>query len=87
MNIDIKDIITLDGKEKYVVASKASYQNKTYYLLVNENNMKDVKFCYEKGENNALLESNDVDTNQALIPLFLKSSSEVLKDIDMSDLN
>lgn len=84
MNIDIKDIITLDGKEKYIVASKANYKNKKYYLLVNQNNMHDVKFCYEKGENNALLESDDINTNQALIPLFLKASSEIIEDIDIS---
>lgn len=84
MNIDIKDLITLDGKEKYVVTSKANYQNKTYYLLVNEKNMSDVKFCYEKG-NNVLVESEDNDINQKLIPLFLKASSSVIKDIDLSE--
>ncbi len=87
MNIDIKDVITLDGKEKYIVTSKAIYENKIYYLLVNENNMKDVKFCYEKGENNILLESEDISVNQKLLPLFLKASRQAIKDIDLSNLD
>lgn len=86
MNIDIKDVITLDGKEKYVVASKANYQNKIYYLLVNENNVSDVKFCYEKG-NNVLVDSEDEGINQKLLPLFLKASREAIKDIDLSKLD
>lgn len=86
MDIDIKDVITLDGKEKYVVASKANYQNKIYYLLVNEKDMSDVKFCYEKG-NNVLVESEDSDINQNLLTLFLKASREAIKDIDFSKLD
>lgn len=86
MNIDIKDVITLDGKEKYIVTSKTNYENKIYYLLVNENNMGDVKFCYEKG-NNVLVESEDNDINQKLLPLFLKASRAVIKDIDLSKLD
>lgn len=85
MNIDIKDVITLDGKEKYIVTSKTNYENKIYYLLVNENNISDVKFCYEKG-NNVLAESEDKDINQKLLPLFLKASREAIKDIDLSKL-
>ena len=85
MNIDIKDVITLDGKEKYVVSSKTNYKNRIYYLLVNENDMSDVKICYEKGSDNILLESNDKDINQNLLPLFLKASSKAI-NINLSDL-
>lgn len=86
MNIDIKDLITLDGKNKYVVASKTNYENRTYYLLVNSNDMSDVKFCYEKGIGSALLESNDKEINQKLIPLFLKATNKVM-NIDLSKLD
>lgn len=86
MNIDIKDLIALDGKNKYVVASKTNYENKIYYLLVNSNDMSDVKFCYEKGTNNDLLESNDKEINQKLLPLFLKETNKVM-NIDLSKLN
>lgn len=86
MNIDIRDLITLDDKNKYVVASKTNYENRTYYLLVNSNDMSDVKFCYEKGIDSALLESNDKEINQKLLPLFLKATNKVM-DIDLSKLD
>ena len=86
MNIDIKDLIILDGKNKYVVASKTNYEKRTYYLLVNSNDMSDVKFCYEKGMDSALLESNDKEINQKLLPLFLKATNKVM-NIDLSKLD
>ncbi len=86
MNIDIKDLITLDDKNKYVVASKTNYENRTYYLLVNSNDMSDVKFCYEKGIDNVLLESTDKEINQKLLPLFLKATNKVV-NIDLSKLD
>ena len=38
MNINIRDIITLDGTNKYVVASKVLYEEINYYYLININN-------------------------------------------------
>lgn len=86
MNIDIKDLITLDDKNKYVVASKANYENRIYYLLVNLNDMSDVKFCYEKGIDNTLLESDDKEINQKLLPLFLNATDKAM-NIDLSKLD
>ena len=37
MNIDIKDLITLDGINRYVVASKVLYEIINYYYLTNNN--------------------------------------------------
>lgn len=87
MNIDIKDIITLNNDQKYIVASKANYQGKIYYLLVNEKDSSDVKFCCEKGTDNALIESTDTNINQAIYPLFVNASYEAIKDIDLSNLD
>lgn len=87
MNIDIKDIITLNNDQKYIVASKTNYQSKVYYLLVNEKDSSDVKFCYKKGTNNALIESTDTNINQAIYPLFANTSYESIKNIDLSNIN
>ena len=32
MNIEIKDVVTLDDNNEYVVASKTNYEGKTYYM-------------------------------------------------------
>ena len=33
MNIDIKDVITLDDNNEYVVVNKVNYNDKNYYYL------------------------------------------------------
>ena len=44
MNFDYQDIVTLDDDKKYVVASKANYDNKDYVYLVELNNPSNLKF-------------------------------------------
>lgn len=71
MIIDIKDVLTLDDKNDYVVISKTIYENKTYYYLVDNNNNSNLKFCYE--ENDSLVELEDKELTTKLLPLFLKN--------------
>lgn len=78
MNIDIRDIITLDGINKYIVASKALFENINYYYLININNLRDILFCYE--DNNELIEIEDNDLIQNLIPLFYQNTRNLLKE-------
>lgn len=78
MNIDIKDLITLDGINRYVVASKVLYENINYYYLININNNKDILFCYE--DINELVEIEDNDLIQRLIPLFFQNARNILKE-------
>ena len=78
MNIDIKDLITLDGINRYVVASKVLYENINYYYLININNNKDIFFCYE--DINELVEIEDNDLIQRLIPLFFQNTRNILKE-------
>ncbi len=72
MIINIKDTLTLDDKNEYVVVSKVSYENKTYYYLIDKNNYSNVKFCY--GDNDELVEINDKSLVTKLLPLFLKAA-------------
>ncbi len=81
MNIDIKDIITLDDNCSYVVASKANYQNQTYYYLIDEKNNSNIKFCYEDLENNCLFENDDEELNQKLLPLFYKNTKASISNL------
>ena len=71
MNIDIKDTLTLDDNNEYVVVSKAMYEDIEYYYLIDINNTENIKFCYQKG-NDELVELNDKELTTKLLPLFLK---------------
>lgn len=79
MNIDIKDILTLSDDNRYVVASKTNYNNKTYYYLVDLNNYKNIKFCEE--DKNELVEIEDAETIKKLLLLFINSAKDILKEI------
>ena len=76
----IRDILTLDDNNKYLIASKAVYDNRTYYYLVDINNLQNTIFCYEKDDE--LVESKDKLINTKLLPLFLKESKNVINNID-----
>lgn len=75
MNIDIKDRITLDGQNEYLVVSKINYEDKIFYLLLNVTNYKDIKICFENKEKfNTLVESEDSTLNKMLMPSFMKEA-------------
>jgi len=83
MNIGIKDIIILSDDNEYVVVSKTNYKDNTYYYFVDKNNNENIKFCVEKPENKSLLEVEDVDLIQKLLPLFLDASSKAITKEDL----
>jgi len=76
LDIDVKDIITLSDKHSYVVTGKTNYQDNTYYYLVDKDNLENIKFCVEKSENNSVIEIDDKDLIQQLLPLFLESATK-----------
>ena len=73
--IDIRDILTLDDNNEYVVVSKVAYEDKVYYYLVDKNNNANLKFCYEKEDN--LVELNDKVLVTKLLPLFLEAAKSI----------
>jgi len=83
MNIDIKDIITLSDNVSYVVVSKTNYQEKTYYYLIDKDNNENIKFCVENTKNSSLIEIEDTNLIQQLLPLFLKASSQAITKEDL----
>lgn len=76
MNINIKDVLTLDDNNKYVVVSKVYYDRKDYLYLVDINNNTNLKFCYV--DNEEIIESNDKDLNTKLVPLFFDKVKDML---------
>lgn len=76
MEIEYQDIITLSDKNKYVVASKISYNNSKYVYLVDINDNTNIKFA-EIEENNLLSELDNVIDEELLnqlIPLFYNNA-------------
>ena len=82
MNIEIKDVVTLDDSNEYVVASKSVYEGKVYYYLVDVNKPENLMFCYE--DNNELVESVNKELNTNLLPLFYEASKNMISEV-MSD--
>ena len=77
MIINIKDTLTLDDNNEYVVISKIKYYNKNYYYLLDKNNNDNLKFFYE--DNDELVEIDDRDLVAKLLPLFVEVAQ---KEID-----
>lgn len=78
MIINIKDTLTLDDNNEYVVISKINHENKNYYYLLGRNNLKNVKFCYE--DNEEFVEINDKELITKLLPLFVKIAQKEINN-------
>ena len=68
--MEIKDVLTLEDNNKYVVASKINYEGKEYYYLVDINNPSNLMFCYN--ENDTMVELDDKELTTKLLPLFFE---------------
>lgn len=77
MIINIKDILTLNDNNQYVVISKVNCDNRNYYYLLDKNNNNNLKFCFE--DNEELVEINDEKLISKLLPLFVEAAQ---KEID-----
>ena len=74
--MEIRDIITLDDNDKYVIASKVNYGGNNYYYLVDVNKPENLMFCYEGKED--LVELKDKELTTKLLPLFYEASKDLL---------
>lgn len=75
--IDIKDIVTLDDNNDYIVVSKLNYQEKTFYYLLDIYNDENIKFCYENNREFVEIEDKNLITN--LLPLFLQVTQKEIE--------
>lgn len=78
MSIDIKDVITLNDNNEYIVVSKLEYENELYFYIININNDSDIKFLKLNHKNNKLIEFNNSQVLHKLLPLFLKEASKYI---------
>ncbi len=78
MNINIKDILTLDDDKEYIVVSKIYYDGKDYLYLVEVNNTDNLKFCCLAGD--ILTEITDKELNAKLLPLFFGKVKQILQE-------
>lgn len=74
MNIDIKDVVTLSDNIRYAVVSKVNYGNNVYYYLTEIENIANIKFLVENKERNSLVEVEDKELIQKLLPLFVNET-------------
>ena len=79
MIINIKDTLTLDDNNEYVVVSKVNADDKNYFYLIDKNDNSNVKFCYQ--DNDELVELNDKELVTRLLPLFVENAKEELEDL------
>jgi len=81
MSIDIKDTITLDDDNKYLVISKVTYRNDIFYYLIDEKD-KQVKFCIENSKNNSLTEIKDEEMIRTLLPMFVNVTKGLMSEME-----
>ena len=79
MIINIKDTLTLDDNNEYVVVSKISVDDNNYFYLIDKNDNSNVKFCYQ--DNDELVELNDEELVTRLLPLFVENAKGELEDL------
>ena len=79
MNINIKDLLTLNDHNKYVVVSKIEVSSKIYFYLIDINNYENVLICYL--ENNKLKEVTDEELVKQLIKVFSAELKDDIKNI------
>ena len=79
MIINIKDTLTWDDNNEYVVVSKISVDDKNYFYLIDKNDNSNVKFCYQ--DNDELVELNDKELVTRLLPLFVENAKGELEDL------
>ena len=82
--IDMKDVITLSDNNKYVVCSKTNYESSDYLYLIDIVDNTNIKFGMEKiqGEQISIVEIENPELIQTLLPLFFNEAKDILKDLE-----
>ena len=61
MNIEIGEYLTLTDGIEYIVASKADYNNKTYYSLMDIKNSENIRICTRDNEKLVFINNVDIE--------------------------
>ena len=79
MKINIQDIITLDDQNEYVVVSKVLFKKDVYICIMDINNHLNIKYILVKDDYLSIIDDNEVELLNILIPLFYKNSYEKME--------
>lgn len=61
MNIEIGEYLTLTDGIEYVVTSKANYNDKTYYSLMDIKNNENIRICTKESEKLIFINNVDIE--------------------------
>lgn len=82
MKIKYKSVLTLDDDNEYVVAGVAKYNNSDYVYLVDIHNHVNMKFAEIENDGSlSIINSNEKELINKLVPLFYDSAKDDLKNI------
>lgn len=74
MNIEEKDIITLNDDKRYLVVRKINFEKKIYYYIANVDSPLEVKYLFESGDKLIQVHNDDE---------LVKVVKELTKTIDV----
>ena len=77
--MNLRDVVSLSDKCRYVVVAKTAYEGKTYYYLIDFDRDDNVKFGYQ--DNDEFVEVTDSDLLKKLISIFGSQASKILKSL------
>lgn len=84
MDINYKDIITLEDGNEYVVVSKINYDGKDYIYLVDIKNTSNIKFAEIEIEGEktyiSVIDNNEKELLDKIIKLFFEDTKEIYDD-------
>jgi len=75
--LNIGDLITLSDDNKYRVVNKTHKKEKTYYLLVSEDDLSNIKFCYEEMREELLI--IEVEDQKLIRELMMRFTKNIIK--------
>jgi hypothetical protein len=82
MNLNIKDIVTLDDDNEYLVVSKADYEGDTYFYISDVVNTGNLKLLKLNKENNHLAEFYDPELSEKLLPILYENAKGLIEELN-----
>ena len=81
MKIEIKDILTLDDNNEYIVVSKTLHNGGEYFFLTDLNQNNEFKILKLNYESEKLFIVTDERLVEKLMPLFFEETTKII-DVD-----
>ena len=69
--MNLRDIITLNDNNQYIVVGKIDYEAKTYYYLVDINKNENLKYCYQDNDELVELDAITIKNKSICICVYI----------------